>query len=295
MKRVALITGCGKPQGIGYATARALAANGVAVMMSDVAAGGVANEHEKGGDSNSTWRGLESAVEGIRKAGGEAAWTAGDVSAEADSRRMVQETIDRYGRLDILVNNAGAPQGQDRLDIADVPLEAWEQVMGINARGCFLMTRAAVPAMREQRWGRIVNISSACIGYPLSHLAVYSASKGAIAAFTLSMAMDVAPWGITVNAICPGSILTTRALSTARRNSGSANVEAVLAERAKHIPLGRHGRPEEIGATAAFIASEGAGFMTGQAIFVDGGSIGLPHIQTLGGKTAAEAAATGKH
>ena len=107
-----------------------------------------------------TWRGVESLVEAIVKAGGTASSTLGDVSVEADAARMVEEVLRRYGRLDILVNNAGAPQGADRNEIEDVPVEAWDRTMGVNARGCFLMSRAAVPAMRKAGWGRIVSVSS---------------------------------------------------------------------------------------------------------------------------------------
>src|SRR5579875_2240379 len=133
--RVALITGCGKPIGIGSATARALARAGVTVVVSDVTPQGVANAHNLPGDLDPSWGGVE--------------------SLEADAERMVAEVLDRWGRLDILVNNAGAPQAEDRNEIEQVPLAAWEAVMGVNARGTFLMSRAAVPAMRRSGWGRI--------------------------------------------------------------------------------------------------------------------------------------------
>ena len=158
--RVALITGCGKPVGIGNSTARALAAAGVTVVVSDVAPTGVANEHNVQGDMDPNWGGVDSLVEASCKAGGTASATLGNVSVEADAGRMVDEVLRRYGRLDILVNNAGAPQGADRNEIEDVPVAAWDQTMGVNARGCFLMSRAAVPAMRKAGWGRIVSVSS---------------------------------------------------------------------------------------------------------------------------------------
>jgi 3-oxoacyl-[acyl-carrier protein] reductase len=146
--RVALITGCGKPVGIGNSTARALAAAGMIVVVSDVAPAGVANEHNVQGDTDPNWHGVDGLVEQIREAGGEAFATLGDVSQEADARRMVEEVLRRCGRLDVLVNNAGAPQGADRNEIEDVPVAAWDLTMGVNARGAFLMSRAAVPAMR---------------------------------------------------------------------------------------------------------------------------------------------------
>ena len=158
--RVALITGCGKPVGIGNSTARALAAAGVTVVVSDVAPTGLANEHNAQGDMDANWGGVDSLVEAIAKAGGIASATLGDVSKEADAARMVADVLRRHGRLDILVNNAGAPQGADRNEIEDVPVAAWDQTMAVNARGAFLMSRAAVPAMRKAGWGRIVSVSS---------------------------------------------------------------------------------------------------------------------------------------
>ncbi len=169
-----------------------------------------------------------------------------------------------------LVNNAGAPQGADRNEIEDVPVEAWDRTFGVNARGCFLMSRAAVPAMRKAGWGRIVSVSSKAAFRPGHRRATYAASKAAIVGFTKSLALDLAPCGITVNAVCPGPIRTSRAISTNRREYGD-DIEIGFRERAKAIPVGRFGSPEEVAAMIAFLASDQAAFVTGQAIGIDGG------------------------
>lgn len=268
--RVALITGCGKPIGIGNSTARALAAAGAIVVVADVAATGVANEHNAQGDVDASWCGVDSLVAEIAHSGGTASATLGDVSVEADAARMVEEVLRRHGRLDILVNNAGAPQGADRNEIEDVPLAAWELTMRVNARGAFLMSRAAVPSMRRQGWGRIVNVSSKAAFRPGRKRATYAASKAAIVGFSKSLALDLAPHGITVNAVLPGPIHTTRALSTNRREFGD-DMERAFAERAKEIPVGRLGKPEEVASLIVYLVSDAAAFITGQAIGIDGG------------------------
>lgn len=261
--RVALVTGCSKPDGIGWSTAVALAKAGIAVTVADIPSAG---------------EGLSLLISTIKAAGGTCNAVQGDVSDEEDAKRMVAETIHRSGRLDILVNNAAAPHGGDRNDIELITLEAWEQIMAVNVRGVFLMARAAVPHMRSHGWGRIVNVASALARYGGRSKSPYAASKGAVIAFSRSLAMDVSGDGITVNCVCPGSVLTSRALSTTTRLFGTDNVEQGLTARAKEIPVGRHGTAEDISASIAFLCSDAAGYITGSDLFIDGGGLPLPGI-----------------
>ncbi len=271
-KRVALITGCGKENGIGAATAQRLARDGIIIAVADIAAAGVENDNTLDRQP-SAWQGLDTLVARIEDAGGEAFSLTGDVSREDSAKSLVDRVVEKYGRLDILVNNAGAPHGKDRGQIEDVPVEGWDAVMNINAKGVFLMTKAAVPHMKARGWGRIISMSSVAGLVPLPERAAYSASKAAVIGLTRSVAHDLAPLGITVNCICPGSITTDRAISSTLR-AGWTDVQAGLAERAKLLPAKRHGQPQEIAALIAYLASEEASYTTGQAIAVDGG--GLP-------------------
>src|SRR5262245_58628338 len=204
VERVALITGCGKVDGIGAACGHALASAGATVVFSSVP--------RKDGRGSPDLRRL---VEQVTAAGGKASAVVGDVSIEKDAVDMISQTVQRHGRLDILVNSAAAPKGKDRSGIEDVPLEAWQQQMAVNATGVFLMCRAAVTPMRKQGWGRIISISSTAAKIGSKNLAVYSATKAAVSGFTRALAVELGPYGITANAICPFAVVTSRAMETA--------------------------------------------------------------------------------
>lgn len=274
--RVALVTGCGKAQGIGNATARALSAAGFTVVVSDMAPQGIANDNDAASDAPEGWRGLPSLVEELQSStDGRASAVYGDVSSERDADAMVGEVLKRYGRIDVLVNNAAAPHGDDRVPIDYLSLAAWERVMSVNVRGVFLMTRRVVAPMREQGWGRIVNVSSAITRHPLPDRVAYTASKAAVLGLTQALAVEVAAAGITVNAVCPGSIVTARAISSTRL-AGWTDLQAGLAARAQGIPAGRHGSIAEVAATISFLCSDAAGYITGQSLFIDGGGLPRP-------------------
>lgn len=268
-RRVALITGCGKRDGVGQAVARRLAASGVTVVVSDRKPTGVLNRRQEiVGVQDDGWRGLDSLVEDITAAGGTASSVTGDIGDAGDADAMVAAAVTAHGRLDILVNNAAAPQGLDRREIAQVPIEVFDEVIRINLRGTFLMSRAAVPIMREQRWGRIIAVSSMAGVVAAAYSTAYSASKAGIIGFTRALAMDVARWGITVNAVAPGAVGTSRSFLSEDPN---LDVEAEMQRRAKGIAVGRVGRPEDIAGAVAYLASDDAEYMTGQYLVLDGG------------------------
>lgn len=267
--KVAVVTGCGKRDGMGRAIARKLAAAGISVVVSDVEPAGVPNRRQQVlGQADDDWHGVSSLVDEITAAGGLASAVLGDISSAADAERIVTEAVALHGRLDILVNNAAAPQGLDRSDIAEVPIDGWDQVVRVNLRGTFLMCRFAVPVMREQRFGRIINIASMAGVVAVPRSAAYSASKAGILGLTRSVALDAAPWGITVNAICPGLVGTSRAILS---EDPDLDVDAELARRGNAIPVGRAGQPADIAAAVEYLASAQAGYITGQMLVLDGG------------------------
>ncbi|MEC8910093.1 MAG: glucose 1-dehydrogenase [Chloroflexota bacterium] len=198
----------------------------------------------------------------VEKIGADAVYAHLDVTSEDDWAAAVKKVTDRYGKLDILVNNAGVSA---RGTIEETSVEDWDRVMGINAKGVFLGTRAAIPEMRKAGGGSIVNISSqlGLVGMAESS-PQYQSSKGAVRIFTKSAAIQYAPEGIRVNSVHPGPIVTPM---TESRRSDSA-VQQVMVSR---IPLGRYGESEDVAYGVLYLASDESSFVTGGELVIDGG------------------------
>ncbi|CDJ99502.1 Short-chain alcohol dehydrogenase [Microbacterium sp. C448] len=262
--RVALITGCGKSDGVGQAIARRLSDDGFAVVVTDREPGGVRNQ----GDADAApGSGIDVFVASLEAEGRTAVALVGDIGDPADVTRMLETVDERFGRLDVLVNNAAAPQGPDRADIGELSLEAWNELIRVNLTGTFLMCQAGVALMRRGRYGRIINISSMAAITAAPRSVPYSAAKAGILGLTRALSMDVARWGITVNAIAPGLVGTSRSMLGRRDTDREEHLRAS----ARKVAVGKVGMPVDIANAVAFFADERTSHVTAQTMQIDGG------------------------
>lgn len=245
-QKIAIVTGAAR--GIGAAVATRLAADGMAVAVLDLT-------EEAGAD----------VVAEITKAGGKAIAVGADVSDEQQVEAAVARVVEELGPPTVLVNNAGVLR--DNL-LFKMSVDDWDTVMAVHLRGAFLMSRAAQKHMVDAGYGRIVNLSSTSAQGNRGQ-ANYSSAKAGLQGFTKTLAVELGKFGITANAIAPGFIATEMTAATAERVG--MDFEEFKAARAENTPVRRVGEPADIAHAASFFASEGAGFVTGQVMYVAGG------------------------
>jgi meso-butanediol dehydrogenase/(S,S)-butanediol dehydrogenase/diacetyl reductase len=257
--KIAIVTGGGK--GIGSAISRRLAAEGAMVVVSDL----------KGEDA-------ENVAREITSQGGASIALQSDATKEADVELMVKKTLDAYGKIDILVNNVGGGSGSSL--VIKFPVENWDKTIEVNLKSTFLCSRATAREMVGRKQGRIINISSISGKNGESLISAYSAAKFGVIGLTQVLAKELGRYSITVNAVCPGYVYTPGWEQLAQwikdnfSTTANLSLEEIFENRVKSVtPLGRPQTAEDIASLVAYLASEEAKNITGQAINVDGGAV----------------------
>ncbi|HEY1602776.1 MAG TPA: 3-oxoacyl-ACP reductase family protein [Pirellulales bacterium] len=248
--KTAIVTG--GAQGIGRAIVAQLAANGAAVAIIDLVT-----------------EAARETVAALTAQGQRVAAYAADVADAAAMGSVVAQVVEQFGSVDILVNNAGINTVKDRLPIQEYSREDWDRILRVDLTGVFVVSQAVIPRMLAVGAGRIINIASVAGLVPLRLQSAFVAAKAGVVNLTRSMALELAPRGILVNCIAPGSIITqgTRALFYGADGTYSERAASLIA----HIPVGRPGTPEEIAHAALFLAAPEASYVNGAVLTVDGG------------------------
>jgi 3-oxoacyl-[acyl-carrier protein] reductase len=246
--KIAIITGGSR--GIGKGIARTFVSEGASAVIADIL--------EAEGKRT---------VEEIEREGGNGMFVYCDVTDSGQVQNMVDLTLNKYGKVDILVNNAGI--GTPPKSVDEVTEQEWDRTFAVNMKSMFLCCKSVVPHMREKRYGKIVNIASLAMISPYASIPHYSASKGGIMSFTIDIALELAPYNITVNTILPGMIRTD--MTESLTPSGIDKDTFFTEYGKKSIPLGRTGTPEDIGNVALFLASDLSSYVTANKILVSGG------------------------
>jgi 3-oxoacyl-[acyl-carrier protein] reductase len=239
--KVAIVTGGGR--GLGKVYCLRIAEEGAKVVVADI----LVHEAEK-------------TVSEIKAKGGTAIAIKADVTSEADTQRMAEETVKKFGRIDILVNNAGYYYGMARKPFNEVSVEEWDRAMLINAKGTWICCKAVFPQMKKQGKGKIINVSTEAVFAPTKGFIHYTASKAAVIGITRVLAGELGQYGICVNVIVPGVVDTeaTRTYLTIEKFDVSS------------VPLGRVELPEDVVGSVIFFASDDSDFVSGQTLLIDG-------------------------
>ena len=270
--KVALVTGAGGKNGIGRAIATRLAKEGADVAVNDI------TEHPYAADQTE-WQGLSDVVREIKAMGRRAISVVADVSDAKQVGEMVDKTVAHFGKIDILVNNAGTIAGKDRVPVVDLAEEDWDRVQRVNVKGVFLCSQAVARHLIAQgTGGKIINMSSVTGKQGSARYAAYSASKFAVIGLTQSLAHELAPYHVNVNAICPSLVDTERvghlASALMPEDLPADERRAEFARRnVAAVPLGRLAEGTDVAKMAAFLASDEAVYLTGLSITVSGGSM----------------------
>jgi NAD(P)-dependent dehydrogenase (short-subunit alcohol dehydrogenase family) len=270
--KVALVTGAGGEHGFGRAIAARLAQEGASVIVNDI----VDNPYA---DRPSAWRGLQSVVQDIESLGRQSISIVADVADGAQVDHMVRQGLEHFGQIDILVNNAGSRHGRDLVPVVDLDEEAWDLTMGVNLKGTFLCSKYVAREMiRRGSGGKIIVISSTVGKRGQAQRAAYCASKFALVGLTQALALELAPYRINVNALCPGIADTERIdfIAAALAPAGQTAQEhraRIMRDRTAAIPLGRVAESSDIARMAAFLASSESDYLTGLSISVSGGAL----------------------
>ena len=273
--KVALITGAGGMRGVGRATTLKLAALGADIAITDVRRD---PDNLPPAEVRVGWRSIDSVTEEVQALERRCLPIYCDLGRSDQIQDMVNQVIERFGRIDILVNNARAIIGRDRVPVTELSEDVWHHFLAINTTAVFLCTKMAGREMvRLGNGGRIINIASNAGKQASAMGTAYSASKFAVLGITQASALDLAPYGITVNAVCPGPINTDRMSYWERDRAAERGISleefrsGVVTEAGQRTPLGRIAEAEDIANMVAFLSSEDASFITGQAYNVNGG------------------------
>ena len=261
--KVAIVTGAGRLRGIGRACAVALAELGADVVVTGTGRDPATfPPDEKAVD----WRDVESTAEQVRELGSRALTMTTDVSDSGDVQRMVDRTLEEFGRVDILMNNAAFARGPDRVPILDLDDDIFQKVVDIKIGGTYLCTKAvARELIRQGEGGKIVNVSSVAGKRGSPNTLAYNAANFAVVGMTQSMARELGPHGINVNCVCPGAVDTHRMDDVGRGEEWE--------DLARNTPIGRNGTDEEIGEFMAYLCTEAASWIQGQSINLNGGTV----------------------